>query len=59
MMTMSIDGPPSVLRRVPFDAKLDCWPVSFPPMLTQSTSTPATVRIKANGSRLVGVFVNP
>ena len=44
--------------RVPFDAKLDCWPVSLPPMLTRSTSTPGTLRISANGSRDVGIFVS-
>ena len=44
--------------RVPFDAKLDCWPVSLPPMFTRSTSTPGTDRISANGSREVGMFVS-
>jgi hypothetical protein len=44
--------------RVPFDAKLDCWPVSLPPMFTRSTSTPGTERISANGSREVGIRVS-
>lgn len=44
--------------RVPFEAKLDCWPVSLPPLFTRSTSTPGTLRISANGSREVGILVS-
>ena len=58
---MSVTTMPSSVQtascgRVPFDAKLDCCPVSLPPMLTRSTSTPGTDRINANGSRDVGIF---
>ena len=60
---MSVISMPSIVQtascgRVPFDAKFDCWPVSLPPMLTRSTSTPGTERISANGSREVGIFVS-
>ena len=60
---MSVMLIPSIVHtascgRVPFDAKLDCWPVSLPPMFTRSTSTPGTDRISANGSRLVGILVS-
>ena len=60
---MSVMLTPSIVHtascgRVPFEAKLDCWPVSLPPMLTRSTSTPGTPRISANGSRDVGIFVS-
>jgi len=58
---MSVTSTPSSVQlascgRVPFAAKFDCWPVSLPPMLTRSTSTPGTLRISANGSREVGIF---
>ena len=58
---MSVTSTPSSVQlascgRVPFEAKFDCWPVSLPPMLTRSTSTPGTLRISANGSREVGIF---
>ena len=60
---MSVMLTPSIVQtascgRVPLDAKFDCWPVSLPPMLTRSTSTPGTERISANGSREVGIFVS-
>ena len=60
---MSVTTIPSSVQtascgRVPLEAKLDCWPVSLPPMFTRSTSTPGTERISANGSRDVGIFVS-
>ncbi len=60
---MSVTSTPSSVQlaswgRVPFDAKFDCCPVSFPPMFTRSTSTPGTPRISANGSLDVGIFVS-
>ena len=54
----AVHRPAASCGRVPFDAKFDCWPVSLPPMLTRSTSTPGTLRISANGSRDVGIFVS-
>jgi hypothetical protein len=58
---MSVIATPSSVQtascgRVPLVAKFDCWPVSLPPTLTRSTSTPGTVRISENGSREVGIF---
>ena len=58
---MSVIATPSSVQtascgRVPLVAKFDCWPVSLPPMLTRSTSTPGTERISENGSREVGIF---
>src|SRR5437763_13870041 len=60
---MSVTATPSIVHtascgRVPFDAKLDCWPVSLPPTLTRSTRTPGTERISENGSRDVGIFAS-
>ena len=58
---MSVMTTPSIVHTasrglVPFDWKFDCWPVSFPPMFTRSTSTPGTVRRSAHGSRDVGII---
>ncbi len=58
---MSVITTPSIVHtasteRVPFDWKLDCWPVSLPAMFTRSTVTPGTVRRSAHGSREVGII---
>ena len=58
---MSVITTPSIVHtasteRVPFDWKLDCWPVSLPAMFTRSTVTPGTVRSSAHGSREVGII---
>ena len=58
---MSVIATPSSVHtascgRVPFDAKFDCWPVSLPPTLTRSTSTPLIERSSENGSREDGTF---
>src|SRR4029077_14715413 len=60
---MSVMLIPSIVHttswgRVPLEAKLDCWPVSLPPMLTRSTSTPGTPRSSAKGSRDVGILLS-
>jgi hypothetical protein len=60
---MSVIATPSMVQtascgRVPFETKLDCCPVSFPPMLTRSTRTPFTERSRENGSRDVGMLVS-
>ena len=60
---MSVMATPSSVQtascgRVPFETKLDCWPVSLPPTLTRSTSTPLTERSSENGSREVGMLAS-
>ena len=60
---MSVIATPSIVQtascgRVPFETKFDCWPVSLPPTLTRSTSTPLTERSSENGSREVGMLVS-
>jgi hypothetical protein len=44
--------------RVPLETTVGAWPVSLPPTLTRSSSTPGTDRISENGSREVGMCVS-
>jgi hypothetical protein len=43
---------------VPFETTVGAWPVSLPPTLTRSSSTPGTERTSENGSRAVGIFAS-
>jgi hypothetical protein len=43
------------LASAPFEKTFDCCPLSLPATLTRSTMTPGTVRIRAQGSREVGI----
>jgi hypothetical protein len=46
------------LPSAPFEKKLDCCPLSLPATLTRSTITPGTVRIRAQGSRELGIWTS-
>ena len=54
MTTPSIDQTES-LGSEPFATNCDCWPLSEPATLTRSTVTPGIERIRAQGSREVGM----
>ena len=46
------------LPSAPLEKKLDCWPLSLPATLTRSTMTPGTVRMRAQGSRELGIWMS-